>query len=368
MLIYGLGSNGSGQLGIGHHDDVSSPTLLVLPDALKDQEIINIASGGNHTLFHCKSGTIYATGWNQDGRCGRDASDIVFTTLQPSKLLNSSSHILFCAATWSASVIVTGHGSLLSCGSGTAGELGLGVGRELASVPEKIIDLTDYHSQVTQLDTGMAHAVIVLSDGNVLAWGNGRNGQIGDPSEVVWSPRLIAVPFPVVRAACGKDFTCLMSASEFGEVLLLGPSKRDRFHIRASIPNSIPFWKQVIASWGTIFVRDENDKIQGFGRNDRGQLGPAEIPPVKQLSAGSEHVLAKTEDGRVVVWGWGEHGNCGSPVDDQKDVKGRYNVLDIPGHVLSLGTGCATSFIIADDGCDTASAVHHGSIEEAMEL
>ena len=58
--------------------------------------------------------------------------------------------------------------------------------------------------------------------------------------------------------------------------------------------------------------------------------------------------MAENEDGRVLVWGWGEHGNCGEPVDDQKDVKGRFNVLDLRGRVLMLSAGCATSFIVVD--------------------
>ncbi|GAM90517.1 hypothetical protein ANO11243_085610 [Dothideomycetidae sp. 11243] len=347
MIIYGLGSNGSGQLGISHKDDVSSPTILPLPPSLRQQEIVNIAAGGNHTLFHFSSG-IYAAGCNDDGRCAFGAAVRESTTLQPVVIPRSSASVLFCAATWSASIFVTDDGSVLSCGSGVAGELGLRAGRTTSPTPEVVMSLADLDVAVTQLSASMAHVVMVLSDGSVLAWGNGKLGQMGDPAQVVWSPRKIEVPFPVVRAACGKDFTCFLSDPARGEIIVIGLNKRDRFSIQSSIPRKFYSWRQVVASWGTIFVQDKSNRLQSFGRNDRGQLGPAGLPILARIAAGSEHALAETADGRTIVWGWGEHGNCGSPVDEQRDVKHRFNVLEITGNVVALGAGCATSFVVTD--------------------
>ncbi|KAF2147831.1 RCC1/BLIP-II [Myriangium duriaei CBS 260.36] len=348
MIIYGLGSNGSGQLGIGHHDDVSSPTPLILPQSLKDDEIVNIASGGNHTLFLSKSGSVYSTGDNEDGRCALDPSIPQTTTAQPVRLSPPSSKVLHCTSTWSGSIFATDDGLLVSCGSGSKGELGLGPNRVAAPAPELITDLASIHCQVVHMDASMAHVVVVLSDGSVFVWGNGKNGQIGDAAEVVWSPRRLVVPFAVVRVACGKDFTCLLSDPARGEIMLMGPNKRDRFDIKTSIPKRLDDWDHVAATWGSIFAKDKAGAIRAWGRNDRGQLGPADIEILSKIAAGSEHVLAQTAKGQVIVWGWGEHGNCGMPVDEQKDVKGRFNVLDIPGHVLTIGAGCATSFIVSE--------------------
>ena len=66
---------------------------------------------------------------------------------------------------------------------------------------------------------------------------------------------------------------------------------------------------------------------------------------------GSEHALALLDEGTVVAFGWGEHGNCGTEVDAQGNVKGRYNRIEMPeiGHeheVVGIGAGCATSWII----------------------
>lgn len=349
MLIYGLGSNGSGQLGIGHKDDVSTPTAVLLPPHLQNEVTVATASGGNHTLFRFESGSVYAAGCNDDGRCALSASSSEVTTPQPTIFRSTGSKVLLCAATWSTSIFVTSDGSVLSCGSGPNGELGLGPDRQTANVPSKITSFEPTGLHVTQLAASMAHAVAVLSDGTILGWGNGKNGQVGDPAEVVWTPRNIAVPFSVASVACGKDFTCLLSGPDKGEILVLGPNRRDRFGIRNSIPKAISPILTVQATWGSIFVRDSNGLTKAWGRNDRGQRGPAdELSNVSYIATGSEHVVGVTTDDRAIVWGWGEHGNCGLPVDDTNDVKDRANSIDVSGRVIAIGAGCATTFVVTD--------------------
>ena len=347
MKIYGLGSNGSGQLGIGHLEDVSTPTPLVIPNTVRNDEPTQIAAGGNHTLILFQSGALYSMGSNEDGRAALQPSTKQTSALLPAKVARSPVKVHACAATWSASFFATDDGSILSCGSGSAGELGLGPGRVTAALPEVIAVPDAARGAAIQLEASMSHVIAVLSGGQVIGWGNGRNGQLGEPVETVWSPRVLSVPFAVARAACGKEFTLLLSSDHDAEVMLLGPNKRDRFSIRDTVPRSFGSWKQVVASWGSIFHLNEG-ALTGYGRNDRGQLGSEDLPTLKTVTAGSEHVLAQTEQGHALVWGGGEHGNCGLPGDTNKDVKNRFNTLDIPGRVTLIGAGCATSFIVTD--------------------
>ena len=88
--------------------------------------------------------------------------------------------------------------------------------------------------------------------------------------------------------------------------------------------------------------------IVSFGRNDHGQLPPFGLPPIEAMSAGSEHCLALTKTGKVLAWGWGEHGNCGKHTDSDGDVKGRWNEIELPHSqkVTAVYAGCATSFIL----------------------
>jgi protein ATS1 len=71
---------------------------------------------------------------------------------------------------------------------------------------------------------------------------------------------------------------------------------------------------------------------------------------VRELAVGSEHVLALVDGGKVVAFGWGEHGNCGPVADKRGDVKGRYIEIPVPGEegseVVGVGAGCATSWVV----------------------
>lgn len=95
-----------------------------------------------------------------------------------------------------------------------------------------------------------------------------------------------------------------------------------------------------------------------WGRDDRGQLPPGDLrggASLKKIAVGSEHGLAllggDDDERTVVAFGWGEHGNCGTEIDERGNVRGRYNVVDIPfqgekERVIGIAGGCATSWII----------------------
>ncbi|KAK6415679.1 alpha tubulin suppressor [Oleoguttula sp. CCFEE 5521] len=356
--LLAIGSNGSGQLAQFDLLDVKTPTEIAFggTDSVKslpDSEIVDIAAGGNHTIVLCGDGRAFTSGQNDDGRLGHggEVQGVMKVVGLPPVLkgqheLNDITHV---AATWSASFFIS-HGTVYSCGSGDRGELGQGPQVTRSSKPAAIPAFPPEGTQITKLLGSMAHVVAVLSDGSVYGWGNGRKGQLGEPSAEVWEPRRIDhVPFPVGSAACSKDFTCFIGASGAGEIRILGPRSHDRFGVRSAAPSAVPGWKTLAASWGSIYVLTSNGNIVAWGRNDHGQLPPAGLPSVQQLAAGSEHCIAVAATGRVLAWGWGEHGNCGEPVDERGDVKGRWNVLSATDMVIAVYAGCATSFFVTID-------------------
>jgi protein ATS1 len=339
MPVYALGSNGSCQLGVGHDDDLSAPSLVAIANL--DASIKSIKAGGNHTLILTKSGTVYATGENADGRCAISTEVTSISSFTPSTLHEMD----FIAATWDASIYASAH-AVYVCGSGVKGELGLGQSVVKADSPQQIPDFPPTGTQIIDLAACMGHVVVVLSDGHVYGWGNGQHGQLGSSLGIVWTPRrLDDISFPVFRAVCGKDFTCVFGDSADGKLQLLGLAKRDRFNIKSNTPQTLPNWIDVQATWGGIYVLLSDNSLVAWGRNDHGQLPPADMPIIA-MAAGSEHMLVLTTSGKVLAWGWGEHGNCGLPTDEQRDVKGRWNELDAGKNVQHIGAGCATSWII----------------------
>jgi len=339
MPVYALGSNGSGQLGVGHDDDLSAPSLVAIQNL--DASITSIKAGGNHTLILTKSGTVYATGENTDGRCALSTEETSISSFVQSNLQKMN----LIAATWDASVFASAH-AIYVCGSGLKGELGLGQSVVKVSSPQQIPDFPPADTQIIDLAACMGHVVVVLSNGQVYGWGNGLHGQLGNPLGVVWSPRrLDDILFPVFRAVCGKDFTCVFGDPAEGKLQLLGVAKRDRFNIKSSTPQTLSNWIDVQATWGGVYVLLRDKNLVAWGRDDHGQLPPTDMP-VTAMAAGSEHMLVLTTTGKVLAWGWGEHGNCGLPTDEQRDVKGRWNELEAGKVVQHIGAGCATSWII----------------------
>ncbi|TVY93753.1 RCC1 repeat-containing protein [Lachnellula willkommii] len=359
-VVYAIGSNGSGQLGIGHKEDVSVPKEVnFTPSAiLSTTSKVKVAAGGNHTLL-LSSGEIHCSGDPSSGACGlvsgSDYSESRFQKIRLSEDLDRS-RILFCAATWEASIIVqedeNGRATkVYSFGIGNKGELAQGELLFRSSKAQLVKDFPPEGSEIVDLTASVTHVVAVLDNGAVYGWGNGRKGQLGQPEGIIYSPKIIDVDFKVLRTVCGREFTYLVGEPEKGEHAILGS---DKWSVRSSAPPAVPRWKDVGASWGSIFVLQEDGNLLSWGREDHGQLAPPALPSISQIGVGSEHVLGLTVDGDVLAWGWGEHGNCG-PITTNGDVKGRWNVIASskylpPGTKISgVGAGCATSWIFISD-------------------
>ncbi|KAJ5915893.1 hypothetical protein N7454_010800 [Penicillium verhagenii] len=469
MNLFAFGSNGSGQLGLGHKEDVSTPTqCLFTPSSaasgLEIQEegpvsqvadkIVHIVAGGNHTLLLTRQGHVYAAGYNSDGRCGpvkqiipldkssepnRDKGRtekeeennvlrfqrVILTDPTTGYTVDTFTSV---SATWEASILVasvpptrvnyTGdHGDctvyedkVFVQGSALKGELGLGnhpLTHGTAVPPcTSIPGFPPIGTTILALASGMGHSVAILSNGDVYGWGGSRKGQLGEAlkrQKIVWSPEQVSgIPFAATGAICGREFTVVVGNREQGEFLVLGDegnrwgvldvkdSEALRLRIRgkegtgASVDNSAPvstksgsaLWgfEEIGASWHGIYVHlstpvecgsspvaatidaaANQNSLFAWGRNDRGQLPPSDLPPLARLAVGSEHVLALLRDGSVAAFGWGEHGNCGPDTDPHGNVAGMYKVLSLPDavyaagrRVIGVGAGCATSWVIVD--------------------
>lgn len=371
-VVYALGSNGSGQLGIGHDQDVSVPRqVLFSPGSEPTGPIVRVAAGGNHTLLLASDGQLFWAGDSSTGACGpstagQDAS--AAGQQQQQQQLHvahrvdlprtadgaGAAPVRLIAATWEASVIVQadeqGRNTAVSAfGVGMKGELGHGQFIVRTPAVSRIKDFPPEGAEVVDLVACMGHFVAVLSSGEVYGWGNGRKGQLGTAVDgVADEPRRIeGVEFRVSRAVCGREFTCLFGPPESGEILVLGA---DKAGVKSAAPVTALGWKDVGASWGGIYVLKQDGSLVSWGRNDHGQLEPPQLPPLDRISIGSEHAVVITQEGDVLAWGWGEHGNCG-PKTENGDVKGRWNTIAskkyIPSgsEIVGIGAGCATSWI-----------------------
>lgn len=348
--ILALGSNSSGQLGIGDSDETSEPQLCWIDGSEMgeaDEQVAKIVGGGNHTLVLSSKGRLWAAGKNDDGRC---LLSKVTENLEAFQLVESGGVFTDVAATWEASVIVVGKRHVFTCGSGSKGELGQGRDTLKSPTPRRVAmdDVSlEGDAEVVDVVAGVNHALFLASTGELYGWGTSRKGQLGDQlreDKIVWKPRKIDIPFSVRQAVAGRDFTYVVGYDN--QRLLLGDAKHFPDRLELSIETSAG---NLTCGWNNVYYHSAA-MLRGIGRNDRGQLPPKVLPAVKDFAAGSEHCVAATEDGKVLSWGWGEHGNCGTPVDAKGNVVNKYNTISLPvqsGETISgVFAGCATTFIV----------------------
>lgn len=362
-LIYALGSNGSGQLGIGHDQDVSIPRQVSFSLGSElSSSVVQVAAGGNHSLLLAENGKLYWAGDPTTGASGplttpADPKAPQFSAQQVALLAEEASTtapVKLISATWQSSIIVQtdnqGRNSIVSTfGSGQKGELGQGQFIIRTPTISRLKDFPPNDTEVVDLSACMGHVVVVLSNGEVWGWGNGRKGQLGTGvTGIVHEPQALrGADFKVMRAVCGREFTALFGSPDSGKILVLGA---DKAGVKSSAPESVAGWKDVGASWGGIYALKGDGSLLSWGRDDHGQLAPPGLPKLQGIAIGSEHVVALSEDGDVLSWGWGEHGNCG-PQFDKGDVRGCWNIIASkkyipPGSkIAAIGAGCATSWI-----------------------
>ncbi|CAO0790984.1 unnamed protein product [Mucor circinelloides] len=339
--LYAFGSNGSGQLGIGHIEDTNTPTqCLGLPT---DDPIIKVSGGGNHSAVLTKQGHIYMAGLSQFGE------DDMKRLLQNADQENREYLCYqrrFESVEWKD--VVCGWAFTIALSS--AGRLyGVGTSRwnELAgSSAENLIELDVGLTDIISVACGWRHTVALDRHGQVYGWGWGKHGQLG-PSNTppkdkkdIRPVQKITMPQPIVQIACGHLHTLLRGQD--GTVYAFGSDKYGQLGSINEMTHRAASW--VDAGWHHSAILGDNGSLQLFGRNDHGQLGcqTSLAQMMAQIACGSEHTLAITKDtNQVLAWGWNEHGNCAS----DKDFTSEAIVVDVLAKARIIGAGCATSWI-----------------------
>lgn len=324
-ILFAFGSNGSGQLGVGHKEDVREPQRCIgIPE---DDPIVKVQGGGNHAVALTQSARIYIAG---DDGSGMEGS----TTFVP---LPGQWRDFACG--WSFTILVSQEGRVYGFGSGRFGEL---AGPTRTREPVEIeVEGAD---AITTVACGWRHVVAIDQQGRVFGWGWSRHGQLlhqsDDEKKVIQNPRMIPMPQRIVQVACGHVFTLLRGLD--GTLYGFGSNKYKQLDdLGLSTKAS---W--ISTGWHHVAVAvasSDGSTLKCWGRNDHGQTGQGQPlqGPVDQFVCGSEHVLA-LQDNKVFAWGWNEHGNCAS---NQKSVFTPFEVPLPKGTVAVIGAGCATSWI-----------------------
>ncbi|KAG4302938.1 hypothetical protein PCK1_000881 [Pneumocystis canis] len=331
-MLLAFGANTYGQLGLLKKERVTLPTAV----EWGDDPLMDLATGGRHTWLLDVKGRLYVTGDNKLGQCIHGESFTERFIGVEMSLLALKREWIRVVAGWEYSILFT-RNEIGSCGYGAYGELGLGPLIRQTQW-QWIPGFPPRHKTIRTVSAGLYHVICLLTDGACWGWGDARHGELGPGlTGRIYTPTRMNVPAPVRAIACGRGFSVTLSASSLD---IWGRLRGIPQNIQP--PANLDDIQSLAASWSAIFLLMQQGSVVTLGCNDLGQACPEAMPPLKMLSAGSEHCLGIGIDGKVYGWGWNEHSNIRK---DNIDVREVYSI-DLPkGKVGFVAAGCGTSWI-----------------------
>ncbi|ORY96242.1 regulator of chromosome condensation 1/beta-lactamase-inhibitor protein II [Syncephalastrum racemosum] len=332
MLLLAFGSNGSGQLGIGHEDDVNIPTAcLGIPSNVT---IRKIEGGGNHAALLTDDGRVFLSGKGQYGDVRLDGTE--YTQFrEPPELSQAKWKDVACG--WSFTILVREDGRVFGFGSARSGELGPSVTKQ-TSTP---LEIDPSLQNIIAVSCGWRHVVALDNEGRVYGWGWGRHGQLKQAPEdkrAIFTPFVIPTDRPIKKIACGHLHTVLLD--DQARISVFGSNKFKQLEPdHASVTGAINIYAGWHHSVAHVPVEDSNPRghFVGWGRRDYHQ---SIVLSGDLFSCGSEHNLI-VQDNILRAYGWNEHGNCTT----DKEAVFAQRVSLPPGRITLVSGGCATSWV-----------------------
>ena len=289
--VYTTGSDALGQYG-ALPSWGTSPPLSLPSTAFDGKTVIAITGGYYHSVALTSDGQVYTWGaannYGQQGNGNTTTSSLTPVNISANGVL-SGKKVVAISAGLHHTIAITSDGQLVAWGFGTSGQLGNG-GTSNSPLPVLVTETTAMQGKRFCSVAAAGNASTALtSDGQVFTWGNGGSGTLGNGSNSSYS-----TPVLVTGALASKIVVSLAAGQ---------------------------------ANGGSVYAVTSEGKLYGWGTNGSGQLGngsttdsntPVSVlgalatKRVQAVSAGWSRVLAFAEDGQLYGWGQGDGGTFGN--------------------------------------------------------
>eukprot|EP01116_Phalansterium_solitarium_P006768 TRINITY_DN19137_c0_g1_i1.p1 TRINITY_DN19137_c0_g1~~TRINITY_DN19137_c0_g1_i1.p1 ORF type:complete len:389 (-),score=-57.45 TRINITY_DN19137_c0_g1_i1:101-1189(-) len=308
-VVYSWGYNQFGQLGDGTTTNRLSPTAVEQPWADWGLHVTAIAAGAFHTIAVLSNNFLFAWGQNTYGQLGDSTTtDSAVPTIIPRPEAWDGMFVSGISVGYYHSVALLSGGSLYSWGSNSFGQLGDGTWND-KSIPTAVSWPAAWAGlRVSTIATGGYHTVVVLSDGQVFAWGRNEHGQLGDGTVTDRS-----VPTAVIRPAAWAGREIIGLAAGYGHTVALlssaGPCDLD----------DLDCFFNILYAWGL----NDNGQLGDGTKTDRHTAVAVARPAAwvspmdsyfvmpTQISAGYSHTVALVSNGDLYAWGENGSGRLG---------------------------------------------------------
>lgn len=291
--LWAWGGNLYGELGVGSSESLAPVGVQVMLSGVK-----RISAGDNRSYAILSDGTLWGWGDNADGRLGTGSLTPV-TSNVPVPCATPSG-IVDVAGTGDFTLALRDDGTVWAWGMNVHGQLGMLPDIDPHPVPTQVAGLDD----VIQISTGYGYCLALRSDGTVMSWGRGYEGQLGNGT----TPPYRETPQPVANLA---DITEIRAGGS---------------HCAA------------LASDGTVWTWGGLSAGMGTARTSSLEYPGAVsgLSGVRSLAAGTSYTAALRFDGTVWYWGNGAIINNGSPSPTPISLAGLQGIESIHGSSASL--------------------------------
>ncbi|HKY29005.1 MAG TPA: S8 family serine peptidase, partial [Pyrinomonadaceae bacterium] len=213
-------------------------------------------------------------------------------------------------------------------------------------LPKRVLGLSD----VVAIASGAGHSLALKSDGTVWSWGLNDLGQLGNQPIYLnpfhpFPPTQIA-GLPNIKSIATGDVSSFALAAD-GSVWAWGDNQKGQIGDGTTTRRINPVRLMTIdgvrslSTNGTCtYVIKQDGSVWSWGNNDFGLLGTGSSIPfsavpvqvtaltnIQAISVGALHILALTNDGSVLAFGFGNTGNLGN---------GSMNSSTVPVQVTGL--------------------------------
>ncbi|BDR54488.1 hypothetical protein KIMH_05990 [Bombiscardovia apis] len=279
-------------------------------------------------------------------------------------------------------------GNAYSWGSNQHGRLGSGSADRQAHPSPSRVHLPDT-VRVLQVAAGSSHALALGSDHHVYAWGANAQGQVGDgtstdqntPIDLTNTARL---PSTIMQLAAGDDYSLALTrdghlytwgSNQYGTLattINAGTTNPNSLPTDVSAAGSLPTTIRSISagSHHALAVSNEHHTYS-WGANEYGQLGtstslgtdtaqpsPVDLTTVgalpatiTQVTAGSTHSLALSQDQHTYSWGDNQHGQLGDGTTTSRSTPTDISAAGfLPSSISQLAAGEHTSIALSTSG------------------
>jgi len=335
------GNNGSRQLGDSTNTQRNAPVATDLTGVLAGKTLVQVVSGSQHTLALTTEGKVYAWGTNGFGNLGDNSN----TERAVPVAVNTASGVSALFGKTVTAIAACSYHSLALCSDGTVaawglngfGQLGINSTNFSSNVPVAVHTAGALSGKkVTAIAAGEQHCLALCSDGTMVAWGIGGNGQLGDNTT---NGRIAPVAVSTAGALSGKTVKAI-AAGGYHNVALCSDSTLVAWGAGGNGQLGDNAGQQRNAP---VLVNTTSGVSALFGKT------------VTAIAAGIEHSLAICSDGTVAAWGRNANGQLGDNSTNQRNAPVVVNTADgvsalFGKTVTAIAGGQEFSLALASDG------------------